>query len=1014
MHLLRRVALLSACVVVVMLSMESASPGRQATTSLQGRVTDDLGGVIPNAIVTVISSNQMKTTAKSNDQGVFIVGGLAAGKYIVTVEAAGFAQYESDLSVSAERRAVLNIKMTVAIPRQNLTIPADDSRPSLDPDRNKGGIVLRGADLDSLPDDPEELANALQAMAGPSAGLDGGQIFIDGFSNGSVPSKSAIREIRINQNPFAAEHDRIGFGRIEIFTRSGDAEYHGGAIVFYNNRAFNTSNPFVSNHPPYHFVFYGGDFSGPIVNKDSTFTLNFLRRDIEDNSIVNATILDTSLTPTTFNRAVVAPRKFLDITPRFDHQFNKNNTLALRYSYTRLSFQNAGVGQFSLPSRGYKSSNTEHSLQLTDTALLGSNAVNELRLQYFRGRTDQAGSAAGLIPTILVRDSFIDGGPQISEANNTIGRVELQNYTTWLKGRHTLRFGGRLRRASLEDLSTANFEGMYLFLGAVAPVLDAKNRVVFGAHSFPLFESITSLEGYRRTLLFRREVVGPKDITALGGNPTFLQITIGDPGARVRRIDFGGFLQDDWRLRPNFTMSYGLRYEAQSNVDSNYGFAPRLAFAWSPGMSSARSPKTVVRGGAGIFYERVSEGLSLQATRFDGVRQSEFLIPGPAQLGLYPELPSADALKRLGEFKTIVRLAPDLTVPYTIQSGISVERQWWSRITTSLAFLSARGVHYLRSRNVNAPLPGTFDPRIRSSGIRPFGNTGNVSEYESNGIFKQRQLVLNASGRLRRGMTFFASYFLAQANSDTDGPDTLPANGYDFKGEFGRSSLDIRHRASIGLSIRLPWAFTVSPFAIVSSGVPFNIVSGATTSGDTLAVERPAFATDLSQPSVKVTKYGNFDLDPGAGQVIIPRNFAQGHAYSSMSLRLARAFSFGGGDSARSSPMPEKRQEASGPAPGSSPASDGRPAAGLAQAAKNQAPVSNTKQQTTSRSYTLTLSVLAFNIFNRVNPGIPIGNLSAPLFGQSTSLGGPIGVSLAGGNAVASNRRIDVNIRLTF
>jgi hypothetical protein len=1008
MRPLQSVAFLAACAVITLVSLETPSVGQQPTATIQGMITDQFGAVISFASVTVGDSSHVMATTTTNDQGVFLINALMPGKYIVRVEAAGFAPYENrDVVLSGGRRVALDIKLSVAIQKQHLTVSADSPGPGLDPDRNQGSIILKGADLDILPDDPDDLANALQAMAGPSAGLDGGQIFVDGFSNGSVPSKGAIREIRINQNPFAAEHDRIGFGRIEIFTRAGENAYHGDALLFYNNRAFNTQNPFVSNHPPYHFVFYGADLDGPIVNKRSTFTFSFFRRDIEDNAVVNATVLDASLAPVRFTQAVIAPRKFLDINPRFDHEFSKNNTLTLRYTYTRLSFENAGVGEFALPSRGYETTDSEHTLQISDTAILRSNAVNEFRFQYFRAQIGKSSNTSALIPTIFVRDSFIDGGPQFIEGNRTTDRFELQNLMTWLIGRHALRFGGRLRSVSLDDASTANFEGRYVFLGGVAPVLDANNHLVFGDHGFPLFESITSLEAYRRTLLFQRIVVGPRDITALGGNPTFLQITTGDPIARVNQVDFGGFFQDDWRLRPNFTLSYGLRYEAQSNVSSTHDLAPRLAFAWSPGMKSGRPPKTVIRGGAGIFYDRVSEDLILQATRFDGVRQSQFLIPGPALLGFYPQVPSAAALQHLEQFKTVVRVAPDLRVPYTVQSGISIERQWWSRITTSLAFVNARGAPYLMSRNINAPLPGTFDPRVPSSGLRPFGNTGNIAEYESSGIFKQHQLVLNASGRLGHGMSLFASYFLARADSDTDGPDTFPANSYDLKSEFGPSSLDIRHRAFVGLSIRLPWSLTANSFLIASSGVPFSILSGTSVNGDLLAAERPAFATDLSQASVKVTKYGSFDLNPAPAQQIIPRNSARGPGYASMSLRLGRSFSFGD-DSGRSG-QGTRQADPRATLPNE------RTGRSTGQASDNNPPVKRSKLQAISaRGYTLTVSVLAFNIFNHVNPGSPVGDLSSPLFGQSNTLGTPVGVTLAGGNAVASNRRIDINVRLTF
>src|ERR1700749_672012 len=117
---------------------------------------------------------------------------------------------------------------------------------SVDPAANAGAIVIQGKDLEALSDDPDELQSDLQALAGPSAGPNGGEIYIDGFTGGTLPPKSSIREIRINQNPFSAQYDKLGYGRIEVFTKPGTDEYHGQFYLMGNDSVFNTSNPFAS------------------------------------------------------------------------------------------------------------------------------------------------------------------------------------------------------------------------------------------------------------------------------------------------------------------------------------------------------------------------------------------------------------------------------------------------------------------------------------------------------------------------------------------------------------------------------------------------------------------------------------------------------------------------------------------------------------------------------------------------------------------------------------------------
>jgi hypothetical protein len=999
------------CVAFTLILCVDMLFAQQATGGLRGQITDELGGVIVGATVVIVDSKGVEKSVTTNEQGIFSIGGLTPGNYTVRVNVEGFEPYENtDVSVSAGRRETLNIKLTVAAVRQKVTISSGQSQLSTDPDANAGAIVLKGKDLESLPDDPDDLAAALQAMAGPSAGPNGGQLYIDGFTGMSMPPKEAIREIRINQNPFAAENDRIGFGRIEILTRPGMEKYHGSFFGNYNNSVLNSRNPFVLNRPPSQTRVYGGSFSGPIVAKRASFFVNVFRREVDDNAIINATILDPALNITKFNQAIVVPRRFLEVSPRFDYQLDKNNTLIARYNYSHFSFKNAGIGEFALPSTAFNMSNTEHTLQLTETAIVSPRVVSETRFQYHHNRRDQVGDNS--VPRITVQDAFIGGGSQVGLSFNDTSRWELHQFINWVAGKHTFKFGGRLRGVHTDDFSSSNFGGNFIFLGGVAPVLDANNQVVRDGSGQLVLGPITSIERYRRTLLFQKLGLRPSEIIALGGGPTFLSISGGNPLAGVRQIDFGGYAQDDWRIRPNFTLSYGLRYEAQTHIKDQLAFAPRLAFAWSPGSKGSQPARTVIRGGAGIFYERFAENYTLQANRFNGSNQLQFTIADPAILALFPQVPSLDALVAFRQPQNIYKVAADLTSAYTIQSAISIERQLPLGFTLATTYMNSRGLHYLRSRNINAPLPGTFNPRVPSSGVRPFGNIGNIFEYESSGIFKQHLLVFNISNRLNRNFTLFGNYALGKTMSDTDGAGTFPANTYDLRGEFSRSSLDVRHRAFIGGTINLPWAMSLNPFIMVSSGAPFNIVTGIDSNGDTKFTERPALATDLSKPSVKVTRFGAFDLNPGPDQQIIPRNFGQGPGSFTMNLRLSKTIGFG--RSTRGAVASAQRRQGGGGGLWQGRGQAGPRGGDVVVGGRMGGPMGPVVfgGGVSDRPYTLTFSVMANNILNHTNPGPPVGNLSSPLFGQSVSLGGLIFGGF--GMSAANNRRIEFQVRFNF
>jgi hypothetical protein len=475
------------------------------------------------------------------------------------------------------------------------------------------------------------------------------------------------------------------------------------------------------------------------------------------------------------------------------------------------------------------------------------------------------------MPTLRVSDAFIGGASQVSLSTRAENRFELQNYTSWTNGNHSFRAGARLRRINVDDVAPQNFRGTYTFSGNA---------------------TLTSIERYRLTLDLMQQGVPASEIRLRGGGATQFSVSGGNPEARVTQTDFSPFVQDDWRLRSNLTISLGLRYEAQNNISDWTNFAPRVAFAWSPEKPSAgRRQTTVIRGGIGFFYERFNENLTLQTNRYNGTNQQQFVVTaslpnGIAVLDQFPRVPTAAELQAFSIPQTTRRVAGDLRAPYTMQGSLSLERQLPHHVTMSLAYVGARTLHVLRSRNVNAPIPGSL--------ARPLGSAGNVFVYESSGRFNQNQFIANVNSRLSRNLNLFANYVFNSASSDTDGPNSFPINQFDTQGEYGPAASDIRHRLVVGGQINvLPWGIRLNPFITANGGRPFNITSGRDTNGDALFTERPAFANDLSRPGIKITKYGNFDPNPTGNQEIIPRNYGRGPAFFAFNLRISRTFGFG-------------------------------------------------------------------------------------------------------------------------
>jgi hypothetical protein len=921
---------------------------------VHGQVVDPSGAAVANATVVLIPDSGALVTATANGQGVFEVK-VPPGKYTMDVTAAGFALYENtDVEIAAGQTQKLNVALAIEVQKQKIEV--SDTAPTVQvaPENNASAVVISGKALEALPDDPDELQDDLTALAGPSAGPSGGQIYIDGFTGGQLPPKSSIREIRVNQNPFSPEFDKLGYGRVEVFTKPGTDKFHGQVYVSGNDSAFNSTNPFAGPEPGYESTQYNGSVGGPL-SKVASFFVSAQQRNINDLAAVNAVVLDPSLNPTAFSEAVATPHLRTNISPRIDYQLSKNNTLTGRYQFFRDSVSNAGVGQFALASQGYKDVQTEHTLQLSDTQVIGSKVVNETRFEFERDLETQ--NPVSTAPTVEVLQAFVGGGNSFGSLSDHSNHYELQNYVSMVRGSHVIKFGGRLRAEQDSNESTTGFNGTFIF-PSLAAYQSAEQQLQGGA------------------------------VAATGASQ--FTVSAGSPRVSVNYLDVGLYAGDDWRLRPNITLSYGLRFETQNDIHDHADFAPRIGFAWGLGGKNA-SPKTVLRAGTGMFYDRFQENYILQAERLNGVTQQSFIVSNP---DFFPTVPAPGSLNTPNAF-TKYQIDPNLHTPGTLQSAVSVERQLGKIANLAVSYLNTRGFDQLLTRNINAPLSAT-DP------TRPLGNVGNIYQYASAGVFRQNQLIINANVHAGSKLWLFGYYVLNSANSDTAGASSFPSNQYDIMADYGRASFAFRNRLFMGGTIALPYAFRLSPFLIATSGMPYNISLQQDLNGDSIFNDRPGLVSTNACSTVQITgtvyctPLGTFDSVPGAGERILPINYATGPGRFTMNVRFSKTFGFGPKSGSRSGGGPEG--PGGGGPRGGGPRGGGFGTAGGAMGLGGA----------TDRRYSLTFTVSARNIFNNVNLATPNGTLGSPLFAQSNGLaGGPFGSS-------ASNRRIDLEASFNF
>ncbi len=551
-------------------------------------------------------------------------------------------------------------------------------------------------------------------------------------------------------------------------------------------------------------------------------------------------------------------------------------------------------------------------MQISNSQTIHNRIVNETRFQYTRQRTSQ--NPYSTDASLAVQGAFNGGGSPGGNHHDNQDRYEFQDYVSFAARKHYLNFGVRLRNARDANHSVANFNGQYTF---------------------------PSIDTYQITEQGIQHGLTPAEIRAAGGGASQFTLTAGNPSVAVSMTDVGFFLEDDFRWKPNFTLSYGLRYETQNHISDYSNVAPRLGFAWNFGPK--KSPYTLA-GGNGMFYHRFPVSNILNAERQNGVNQQQYFVQLP---DFFPAIPDPSQLSGRVTPSTY-EINPHYRAQKVYVASINVSHPILKTGRLSVNYWYARGINDPMIRNINAPLPGTYDPNDPNSGVRPYGGTNNIYQYDSAGLSRYYRLMPNFFYSNSKGMFITAQYQMVWYTVDSSG-GSFPSNQYDIRVDKGPGYLDIRHRILVGGSVPLPWHFNTSVYANANTDPPFNILLGQDLNGDSIFNDRPAFATDLTRPSVVSTKWGTFDTDPLPTQKIIPYNYGRAPGTVTTQMQISRSWSFG---------AEQKRPPgAKGPSP---------------------------------RKYTLQFSALAQNVLNHPNLASPNQTLSSPLFGKSQNIsGGP-------------------------
>jgi hypothetical protein len=984
-------------------------------TKVHGTIMDPDGELIPGATITFTPAKGGAAKTKSGSDGTYSVS-VAPGSYTLTVTMPGFAAYSVvNLKVPAVPSTTVDAKLNIGEQTQVVNVDANALTLSVDPDNNADSTILTGKDLEALSDDPDELSSELTALAGPSAGPNGGQIYVDGFTGGQLPPKSSIREIRINQNPFSAEYDKLGYGRIEVFTKPGTDKIHGNFQLNYDPSQFNSSDPLTTTfQPSYHTLFMFGNFTGPI-NKSASYNLGGSFRQIQDDEFTNATILAAPGTttlclpgtpifatcvPTTEQASTYYPQIRADINPRLDLALGSKNVLTTRYQYVNNSSTDAGVGNLTLPTAGYNTSSVSNIVQMSDTQTWNSKLINETRFEYEREHVST--TPYNSTPTVNVSGNFTGGGYGNQNLSDHQDHFEVQNYTSIQLKKNFIRFGGRLRMTREAQNTGENTNGSFTYSGLTYSC----NAAI---QSCP-----TTTTG----------IGGAADNSYQTGTPSqFSDTVVNNHDIGDTYADVGLYAETDWKARQNLTISYGIRYEAQNHFSDHDDWAPRVSISYGVGNKKG-SPQVVLHGGFGLFYDRFAQSTILNLEQENGTNELVYTLSSIPS-GCYPSLspstlfgvcvPSGTAAKT----QTTYQLAGNAHAPYITEFAGGADKQLGRIGTVSFNFVHSQGVHALATQNLNY----NFSPTAPGAATA----TGPQYQYFTEGVFNQNQLIVNGRVQMAKWLSLFGYYSLNSAHGDTSGAGSFITTPGNIASDYGRTTFDVKNRVFLAGSITLPKFILISPFMIGQSGNPYNVTTGSDNNKDSVFNDRPdvVAASFANGTTVKTIGCGTF-AQPGTvtGAAVAPINDCTGPALFTLNLRATKTFGFGGPSASvkAAAAAAAANQGGGGGGPGGGgPGGRGGPGGGGGRGGGGGGArggggggMFGGGGGNTGKRYNLAIGVQLQNLFANEDLATPQGTLSSPHFGQSTQL---VGGGGGGGGAYTTSsavRRVAVQASFNF
>jgi len=787
-------AFAAAVLFTIALASGAHAAQSQSGQPITGTVVDPTGAVLPAAHVELLAATGRPIDSTTADAaGVFRFDRVAPGRYDMLITFEGFRPTTVRVTVGSRPSAPLRVTLPLAAISQEVTVGNTLAEVKPDSASNLDASSVDAKAIENLPVFDQDILTTMSRFLDASViGTNGATLVVNGVEmNNLSVSASAIQQIKINQDPYSAEYPRPGRGRIEVVLKPGSQEYHGVGNIIFRDSALNARNAFATVKPDEQRRAFEGFLSGPVAHSQKTSFTASSRAAADD---VQAIVFAEGPSGP-IQQNVPAPYRNVLAAGTINHQRGDDTTMSVTFSYQDQSKVPQDVGGVTLPSAGSNWSFSQWSVTYNQQTIIKPTLLNQIRLFY--GEELEPTTSINPARKLVVLDAFTGGGAQ-NDQLRTEHHVTLTEMLTWSKGRHMLKAG-----VNIPDWSRRRFDD---------------NTNTRGTFYF------SSLDAYAisRPYSFIQQVGN--------GHVTFLEKVV------------GGFVQDEIRFSPRLSASLGLRYDWQNYFHDDNNVGPRASFAFAPRADG----KTVIRGGAGIFYDRTGPRPIQDLIRYNGVQQIKYVVTDPG----YPD-PFPPGQGPATEPPGIVQLAPNVQLPSTFLYSASVERQVAKTTVASITYTGTRGYHQFLSRDINAPPPPLYLDR-------PDPRYGVVREIESTGKLVGQSLQVTLRGQLTRYLNTSAQYTLSQTRNDTSGINWMPPNAYDLSLEYGRADFDQRHRLDLFGTLNPGRWLNVGLALAVYSGRPYSMTTGHDDFNTGVANARP----------------------PG-----VPRNSLNGPAYADLDLR---------------------------------------------------------------------------------------------------------------------------------